>query len=82
MAVELLEKEPIEGIPVSMMKDGVIGVIVAWGFAEYIGRVVQRHGNTLISIGMESNCVWDDIDSLSPDCRVRVLEKGEKLVIT
>ena len=82
MAIKLLKEEPIEGIPVWEMKDGEIGVIVAWGYAGYIGRVVQRCKSVLINIGMESNRVWDDIDNLPPTCRVRVLEKGEKLVIT
>ena len=82
MAVELLKEEPIEGILVSEMKDGDVGVIVVWEPTEYIGRIVQRHEDELISIGKAYKYRWNAIYRLPSACRVRVLKKGEKLVIT
>ena len=82
MAVELLKEETVKGIPACEMKDGEIGVVVAWKPDEYIGRIVQRHEDELISIGKAYRYRWNAIDRLPSACRVRVLEKGEKLVIT
>ena len=87
MAVELLKEETVKGITACEMKDGEIGVVVAWKpnryiDNNYIGQVVQRYGNELINIGKDCLHGWSNIDGFSSACRVRVLEKGEKLVIT
>ena len=82
MAVKLLKEEPINDVLVNDMEDGEIGVIVAWEPNEYIGRIVQRHEDELISIGKAYRYRWNAIDRLPSACRVRVLKKGEKLVIT
>jgi hypothetical protein len=80
--IELLKEEPPQGIHVSEMKDGDVAVIVAWEPDKYLGQVVQRYENALIRVGMEHRFGWGNINCLSPACRVRVLEKGEKLVVT
>ena len=80
-----LEKEKPEGIWVGDMKDGDVAVIVSWAFGGYAGRIVQRYGLHLISLGMDYNKGWRDLwsypSSISKNNRVRLLEKGEKLVV-
>jgi len=84
--IKLAEKDRPKGIWVGDMKDGDIGVIVAWMYNMYIGHVVQRYQNSLIAIGMTSDSAWhrmwlSDECALSSGCRVRLLEKGEMLVV-
>lgn len=73
-----------EDIPVFEMKDGQIAIITKWGNSpEYIGRIVQRYGDELITIGMNSHYRWDNLSDglLSPECRVRLLQPGETITI-
>jgi len=83
--LELVKKENTEGIWVGNMKDGDIGVIIEWGSIIYcLGRIVQRYGNDLISIGMPSGDSWRVLTpsrELSSNCRVRLLKKDEVLVV-
>jgi hypothetical protein len=65
-------------IVVGKMKDGEVGVIIEWGEnKEYVGRVVQRHKNILLSLGRCSGCGWGDISNfkwtLEPNYRVRII---------
>ena len=84
--IELERKETPEGIWVGDMKDGEIAVIVSWAFEEYVGRVVQRYGPHLVSLGMNCGAGWSDVwrcpASVFKNNRVRLLERGEKLVVT
>lgn len=86
MSVRLVENPVNKLIPVQSMKDGDIAVITCWDSSVYIGRVVQRYYNNLICVGSNSRNGWSDIFSSpvekpSNQCRVRLLEKGETLII-
>jgi len=79
--IKLKLKEESEGIRVDKMKDGDIGVITAWGCNKsYLGQVVQRYRDTLIVIGTAEQHNWNIYDT--PDYRVKLLKKGDKLVVT
>jgi len=82
--IKLLKDEVPKGIWVGNMKDGDVGVIVAWACDEheYVNQIVQRFDDILITIGESSGCVWHGMNKLDVRCRVRLLEKGEKLVVT
>lgn len=83
-----LEKEFLDDIHFSQMKDGQVGSITQWSVhKDFVGRVVQRYKNSLISLGMaEGNC-WQDIFTETANLnnnslRVRLLKNGEKLVVS
>ena len=85
--IKLVDKEPPKGIWVGDMEDGVIGVIVLWNDIDYdyIGVIVQRYNNSLVIISMDdgwSNCFNNSTCDLPNKCRVRLLEKGETLIVT
>lgn len=83
--LKLVENEKLKGIWIGDMNDGDVAVITEWSCVSiYLGRIVQRHGNKLITIGMPHNNSWIDAfknNSLSVNCRVRLLEKGETLIV-
>jgi len=67
-------------IPVSEMQDGQIGVITSWLHENYVGRIIQRHNDRLVTLQrkyLESFSAITD----SEKCRVRILQKGEVLII-
>ena len=80
-----LQVELVDGtIPVSEMKDGDIGVIIYWSTSRYIGRIVQRYCDCLLTVGAESGCGWGEYFKspyVNSGCRVRILEKSETLVV-
>jgi len=78
-----LVNEKHEGAHVLKMEDGDVAVIVSWPYNGCVGRVVQRYENTLISLGLDSDHSWRTLFSpiVSGKCRVRILEKGETLVV-
>ena len=66
-------------VQVKQMKDGQIAVITKWaGVNNLIGVIIQRYGDGLIKLQMSSG--WNEIPTRE-DCRVRVLVKGETLII-
>lgn len=69
-----------KSIPVRNLKDGQVAVITYWGVHEsYVGRIVQRNENRLVSVGMGGGHTWQSI--LSHDSlRVQVLPEGTELV--
>lgn len=71
-------------IPVHEMKDGQIAVIKWAGSPDYIGRIVQRYGDRLITIGMKSKYGWSNLFEyeLEHDLIVRLLQPGETITIT
>ena len=83
--IELEKKETLEGIWIGDMKDGDVAVIVSWAFGNYAGRIVQRCGLDLIPLGMDCSKGWSGLwhnpASVFKNNRVRLLEKGEKLVV-
>lgn len=72
-------------IPVTDMRDGQIAIIVAHQTnPNYIGRVVQHYGDTLITIGGKKEYSWSNPfanKSVGEIMRVRLLEKGEHIII-
>jgi len=81
--LQLVKNKP-NGILVCDMNNGDIAVIVAWTRAEYIGYIVQRYGDALITLGKPEGQRWPDCfrpGQLTPSCRVRILGKGEMLVV-
>jgi len=69
---------------VSEMKDGDVAVIVDWTCRSYIGRVVQRYGDYLITIGGRCSQGWGEYfksENIGGSCEVRILEKDETLVV-
>lgn len=83
MGVRLVNEND-DSICVDDMEDGQIGVIVAWVHREYIGRIVQRHSSSLISIGCVSGQAFSCFFNASKgeSSRVRILQPGEKIEIT
>lgn len=80
------EFAPNTQIPISSMKDGEIGIIVRYGnMQDYIGRIVQRHENDLINIGMHSGNSWlkyfVDIEDDPMRYAVRLLVRGDKICL-
>ncbi len=68
-------------MPIDML-DGQIGVIRMWGLnTQYVGRIVQRFGDKLISIGIGTGNVWTELSCLGNECLVEVLPKGTILEI-
>lgn len=68
------------------MKDGDVGVITKWGTNDhYVGRIVQRYRDNIVSIGLEEGCSWSGWCSghgkNSPDCQVRLLKSGDVLEV-
>jgi len=81
-----LKNEKPDSIPVTAMKDGDVAVIVQWDCGPYAGRIVQRYKDSLICLGAISGAGWgtyfafrSNVDNTN--CRVRILESGETLVV-
>jgi hypothetical protein len=66
------------------MKDGDVGVITEWSENNhYIGRIVQRFGQDMVALGMNSRkgwCGWFTM-ACQKDCRVRLLQSGDVLEV-
>lgn len=78
--MKIIEEKPGD-IPASELKDGQIAVITEWdSLIAYSGRIIQRHGDTLVSLGMPSANRWSVIPH-GDSYRVRVLAPGTKLEI-
>ena len=76
--VRLNDEQTQSTIPMSYLKDGQVAVIVDDRHG-YTGRIVQRHGDAAIAIGMKQGNCWSGIENVS--LLVRVLEDGETLVV-
>ena len=82
-------KESSTDVCVQRMRDGDIGVVVAWNGSSkdgYVGRVVQRYGENLISLGMGKDNSWCGLfgghnRAAWEDCLVRILNPGTKLEV-
>jgi hypothetical protein len=74
-------------VPVDKMVDGDVAIITAWTKPnpEYVGRIVQRCGDILLTLGGDSSKTWDSIFNASRsylfDCRIRILQKGETIIV-
>lgn len=88
MGVKLVKDSKYNTISVLDMSDGDIAEIISWTNKQYVGTIVQRYINVLITVGSSSGKAWTgifDIDknsSAAADCRVRLLVPGEKIEIT
>lgn len=84
MAVAKIIEEADKSILATDMKPGQIGIITKWSVHNYIGwlLVCHRNGITPVEIGANSNG-WDNVSmkGLPNDCRVRLIENGDKLEI-
>lgn len=65
------------------MEDGELAVIVGTD-ANYLGRIVQRIGNSLYTIGGRKENKWGDIwgDVSVLAMQVRILQPGELIEVT
>lgn len=77
--VKLKSNEKPNTIMAKYLEDGQIAVIVE-DFSDYKGRVIQKFGDNLVTIGMSSGQGWCNGDSVT--LLVRVLENGEELIVT
>ena len=76
-----LQSGPPNTISAYEMLDGDIGVIVSWpGTNTYDNLVVQRYNNSLIRLGKNNGYSWSQIPD-NKECRIRILTKGETLII-
>lgn len=87
MGTKLHKEKSERSIPVRKMKDGEIGVIVEWSILEYLGRIVQRYKNHLLTVGGDPGSGWGEIFDKNgigdfSNCRVRILQPGELIEIT
>lgn len=83
MPVQLSETTIPVSIQASELKDGEIAVILSSPHKNHIGGIVMRYKRDLISIGEECGKGWSQFfPTSSSEIRVRVLEKGEQIVIT
>jgi len=77
--VRLKQDPELNAIEMNQLEDGQIAIIVDDGHSDYKNIIVQRFGNTAISLGMEYGRHWTDIDCNT--LKVRVLTAGETLII-
>ena len=87
----VLESEGENIIRAIDMKDGQIGIITAWEVGlipeyEYLGRIVQRFGDNLVSLGKGAGSGWQNYFNGRPlhnedGYRVRILSLGSTLRI-
>lgn len=74
---------PCDNVNVSAtsLTDGQLAVITSggsYGFSGYVGRVVQRVGTTLISVGKGAAGRWSSISKCdAKGIKVRALKAGE-----
>jgi hypothetical protein len=73
-------------IALADMKDGQLAQITRWLDDKHVGKIVQRFENRLICIGKYSGWAWTGIFTppvpKADDCRVRLLQPGEKITVT
>ena len=83
MSVKLRKENDPMTINMHDMEDGDIGEIINWNVHDYIGRIVQRYGQHLLSVGQRSGKGWAGMFNAQRDenRRVRILEPGEVLEI-
>jgi len=78
-------KDNQDSIPVCEMQDGDIGMIVNWHHIyNYVGRIVQRYGCHLITLGQDHTHSWPEYfnyQTSDEEYRVRILKAGEILKI-
>ncbi len=76
--LEFVHPNKPDHVPVSVMKDGDVGIIVKWPHWGYTGRIVQRVSDQLITLGASSLYGISQIPA-DPRCKVRLLRMGDTL---
>jgi len=75
-------KEQDNTIPVYDLKDGQIAVIIDWDYQGYVGRIVQRYEDILVTLGRSNGSAFTTaLTNRNEKLRVRVLEPGTLLEI-
>lgn len=74
-----LEKEITNDIPVKDLPEATIAIITKW-LPEYENLIVIRWTNTLFVIN-NPNIYWDNVNLQTESSRVRILQKGEKIIV-
>lgn len=82
--MQIVETKHIE-IRIDEMQDGQIAVITNWGTdSRYVGHIVQRYGNNLVTLAADSGHGWSNffIGSRTADYLVKILHQGTTIRIT
>ena len=82
MPVKLSKNINPDAIPVQSMRDGQLAEIVESSSPEYIGKVVMRYDNILISVGEPVGQSWTTIlKSPTATMKVRILKSEEQITV-
>jgi hypothetical protein len=73
-----LSEEKVKTLLAKDLKDGQLAVIVE-DYSNYKGRIVQKYGDNLVSIGLPTGNGWQEWATVILE--VRVLQDGETLTI-
>jgi hypothetical protein len=73
-----LSEEKVKTLLAKDLKDGQLAVIVE-DYSNYKGRIVQKYGDNLVSIGLPTGSGWQEWATVTLE--VRVLQDGETLTI-
>ena len=75
-----LSKENRKIVMAKDLKDGQLAIITE-DVSDYKGRIIQKHGDSIIAIGVPYGYSWSGgANRLSLE--VRILEEGETLTVT
>ena len=74
-----LNEEKVKTLLAKDLKDGQLAVIVE-DFSNYKGRIIQKYGDSLVSIGLSTGEGWTNRAAVVT-LKVRVLQDGETLTI-
>lgn len=88
----VLQRGPSEIIHVSKMKNGALAEIVEWtAGVEVVGKVVCRCGGQLFVLGTNPDEGWKYafkseeaegiLEETNPQCKVRLLQAGDRLTL-
>lgn len=83
--MKVLFEPEVLSIHVSNLQDGELAMITDWTLPQFKGEVVQRFDNKLVRLGRGTDAGWSELPLITPErfpnCKVRVLKTGTKLVI-
>ncbi len=73
-----------QGIRVFALRDGQLAKIVEWSEDRHIGRIVQRYGDSLVTLGRDRDYSWPGLfrGDRSEHGRVEILRDGDVLRVT
>jgi len=83
MSVRIESSNRPRDLCVNDMRDGQLGIVVRWSYDNCVlGRIVQRCKDVIIVLGESSGSSHTTVlNNRNEDCRVRLLETGEKIVV-